>query len=69
MPLWIEEIAPNGSEVTLRWQGGSGLYQLQARSDLNNGAWQNIGNATTNTVVTHSCLSPIFYRVQSLPNP
>jgi len=69
MPLWIESIAFNNGEVTLNWQGGSGRYQVQARNELNNGSWQNLGPVTTNTVFTHVCLSPMFYRVESLPNP
>jgi WD40 repeat protein len=69
MPLWIEQITRSGNEVTLRWQGGSGRYQLQACTNLNGDTWQNIGNPTTNTMATHSCVAPIFYRVQSLPSP
>jgi len=69
MPLWIEGITQTNGEVNLRWQGGSGRYQVQARSDLIGGLWQNLGPVTTNTFFTHTCLSPMFYRVQSLPNP
>jgi hypothetical protein len=69
MPLWIEDIAQDDGEVTLRWQGGSGRYQVQARTILGTGAWQNLGPPTTNTFFSHTCLSPMFYRVQSLPNP
>lgn len=68
LPLWIESITHQAGEVTLRWQNGSGLYQVQARESLSTGAWQNLGAPTTNTVFTHTCLSPLFYRVQSLTN-
>jgi len=68
MPLWIEQTTRNGNEITLHWGGGSGLYQLQARNSLTAGDWQNLGSPTTNTTATHSCLSPIFYRVLSLSN-
>ena len=68
MPVWIEDITHRNGEVTLRWQGGSGLYQVQARTILCTGAWQNLGAPTTNTVFPHTCLSPMFYRVLSLPN-
>ena len=69
MPLWSESITHTNDEVTLRWQGGSGRYQVQARSELGGSSWKNLGAPTTNTVFTHTCLSPIFYRVVSLPNP
>jgi len=26
VPLWIESITQAGGKITLRWQGGSGLY-------------------------------------------
>ena len=67
MPLWIHTVARDGNDITLAWQGGSGHYQVQARQTVGNGAWQNLSNPTTNTTFTHSCLSPMFYRVQSLP--
>jgi hypothetical protein len=69
MPLWIEDITQSKGEVTLHWHGGSGLYQVQARAVLGVGDWQNLGPVTTNTVFTHTCLRPLFYRVESLPNP
>src|SRR5262249_39431970 len=54
MPLWIEGITQSNGEVTLRWQGGSGRYQVQARSALGAGTgdWQNLGPVTPNTVLT-----------------
>lgn len=68
MPLWISDVTRNGNEVILQWRGGSGRYQLQGRNSLSAGQWGNIGNPTTNTVFSHVCLSPMFYRVQSLTN-
>ncbi len=69
VPLWIEQVARSDNEITLRWQGGSGRYQVQARENLNSGTWQNLGPVTTNTTFTHTCHSPMFYRVESLNNP
>lgn len=67
MPLWIHTVTREGNDITLAWQGGSGHYQVQARQTAGTGLWQNLSNPTTNTTFTHSCLSPMFYRVQSLP--
>ena len=69
MPLWISEISQTNNEITLRWEGGRGRYQLQACRSLGSSQWQNLGPPTTNTTVTSACMAPIFYRVQSLPNP
>ena len=69
IPLWIETITRTNNEITLRWQGGSGLYQVQARPHLDKGAWHSHGPPTTNTTFTHTTRSHLFYRVQSLPNP
>jgi WD40 repeat protein len=69
MPLWISEVTCTGNEVTLQWQGGTGRYQLQGRTNLMAGQWQDIGDPTTNRIATHRCLNQMFYRVQSLPNP
>ena len=68
-PVWMESITEAQGKVTLRWQGGSGLYQVQARPHLEKGDWHKLGPATTNTTFTHSAKSHLFYRVQGLPNP
>jgi hypothetical protein len=67
--LRIWNVERQGGQLVLRWQGGSGLYQVQARNALGSGSWQNLESPTTNTVFTHAGVSPMFYRVQSLPNP
>ena len=69
LPLWIESVTQADGKVTLRWQGGSGLYRVQARRHLEKGKWHNLGPVTTNTTFTHSSRSRLFYRVQSLPDP
>lgn len=69
MPLWISEASRIGNEVTLQWQGGSGRYQVQARTNLAVGQWENLGPATTNRIATVACSNLMFFRVQSLPVP
>jgi WD40 repeat protein len=69
LPLWIESITQADGKCTLRWQGGSGLYRVQARSHLNKGDWHYLGPPTTNTTFTHSAQSHLYYRVVSLSNP
>jgi len=43
MPLWIAKITQTNNEITLRWQGGRGRYQLQACRTLASSQWQNLG--------------------------
>lgn len=69
MPVLIESIQRTGNECILRWQGGSGLYQLQSNPDYATNGWQNVGAPTTNTCATNVSSSTLFFRVQSLPNP
>jgi len=42
MPLLIDEFRRSGNDLILRWQGGTGLYQLQRTSNLLGGAWENV---------------------------
>jgi WD40 repeat protein len=52
--------------LELRWQGGAGQYQLQSRTNLSQGAWQNVGASTSvqsNTVSVTNQNS--FFRVRS----
>jgi len=67
--LFLDHITRTNDQTILHWQGGSGLYQLQSRTNLTTDAWQNLGPATTNTSATNFNSSTTFYRVQSLPNP
>lgn len=70
VPLWIETVTQSAGEIILRWQGGSGLYQSQQRTNLTSGTWENVGSPTVATALTNAVsASPVFYRVQSLPNP
>ena len=69
MPAVITETQRVGSATIVCWQGGSGRYQFQMRTNLNMGAWQDLGSATTNTCATNTIVSTnAFIRVLSLPN-
>ena len=70
IPLYMSEISRSGDQLILRWQGGTGRYQLQQRVDLTSGEWQNASEPTTDTSFTATVSGgTVFYRVQSLPTP
>jgi WD40 repeat protein len=70
MPALITETQRVGNASIVCWQGGTGRYQLQMRTSLNVGAWQDFGGATTNTCATNAVAATnAFFRVLSLPNP
>jgi len=70
MPLVITAISRGSGQTVIQWQGGSGHYQLQQRTNLSSGAWQNVEGPTTSTRATNNLSNAnIFYRVQSLPLP
>jgi len=69
MPLQISDISRIGNQTVLKWQGGSGLYQVQVRRDFTFDSWDNLGGPTTNTIASNNFSGMHFYRVQGLPNP
>jgi len=69
MPVVLDSITRAGNQTILKWQGGSGVYQLQSSTSLPGGTWQNVGSATTNTSATNIASSTLFFRVQNLPQP
>lgn len=69
MPLWISEVSRAGNQVTLQWQGGSGRYQVLARTNLTVGQWENWGRPATHGTAAFACSNATFFRVQSLTNP
>ena len=70
MPLYMSEISRSDDQLILRWQGGTGRYQLQHREDLTGGELQNVSEPTTDTSFTATVSGrTVFYRVQSLPTP
>jgi hypothetical protein len=64
-PMRIGSFSYIGSNVTLAVSGGTPPYQLQVRSDLAVGNWENFGAAFTNTPLTFAATnqSRSFYRV------
>ncbi len=64
--LKIAGISVKNSTATISWQGGTPPYQLQRRSSLTQGSWENVGSTTTATEATDTVTgSAMFYRVQS----
>lgn len=62
----ITSIRLNSGMVVLSWEGGLSPFQLQMRTNLTTGAWQNAGGSTINRGATNSFSPPAtFYRVQS----
>jgi hypothetical protein len=41
------DITKNAEEVTLKWEGGTGIYQLQNRNEAGGGPWRLLGWPTT----------------------
>jgi len=65
MALSITSITKSGSNLTINWAGGTPPYQLQTRTNVASGEWNNVGGSTSAT----SASVPIsgttgFYRVQ-----
>jgi WD40 repeat protein len=52
LPIWISGIQPNGDQVNLQWQGGSGNYQLQKLTGSN--TWQDVGAGLTENAASVS---------------
>jgi WD40 repeat protein len=69
MPVVITETQRVGGATIVCWQGGTGRYQLQMRTNLSAGAWQDLGSATTNLCATNVVPTNVFFRVQSLADP
>jgi WD40 repeat protein len=67
MPVLITYSNLVDSTLTLGWEGGAGLYQVQQATRLDNGVWQDVGEAATNTTATLSTTREAgFYRVRSV---
>ena len=67
VPLWVDSITQANGKAVLNWQGGSGLYQVQARREMDKRDWHNLGAPTRRTTFTHALSSQFFYRVISIP--
>jgi hypothetical protein len=63
-PLTISSINVAGSVATITWTGGTGPFQLQRRSSLSSGNWENVGTSTTDREATDTVgTGSMFYRV------
>jgi WD40 repeat protein len=68
-PLWISALNRDGGQFTATWQGGSGLYQPQIKTNFSSGTWQNLGEPTTaTTVIVPASTGGLLFRVQSVAN-
>jgi hypothetical protein len=62
----LVSIKVNGSTATISWAGGAGTFQLQKRTSLTSGSWENVGSPTTATEATDPKVAGgCFYRVVS----
>lgn len=53
----------------LEWQGGTGVYQVQQRTNLDTGAWESIAGPLTNTRLQVPATNrATFFRIQSVTN-
>lgn len=69
VPILIARMTRDSNATVLEWQGGSGRYQVQQRTSLTTGDWQNAGPPTTSTAFTNGVSGGTsFYRIQSLPD-
>jgi WD40 repeat protein len=67
LPLWINSFTLAGNNGLFSWTGGGGHYQLQQRTNVFTGIWQNVGGVLTKrTVEIPLQFSSSFYRVVDL---
>ncbi len=53
-----------GEDIVLHWRGGTGPYQMQRRTDLATGSWENVGEATMLTNASAAIAGEVgFFRV------
>jgi len=69
LPLFISSFTQAGSDGLLSWIGTGSHYQVQQRTNLVDGAWQNFGDVTTNKAAEIPIQLPgAFYRVMVITN-
>jgi WD40 repeat protein len=67
MPLLITEAAVRTNALQLEWQGGTGTYCVEQRTNLLDGAWEALAGPITNTNLTVPMTNAsAFFRVESL---
>lgn len=63
-PLVISSTTIQGGRIVIQWTGGKGPFQLQRRSSLTEGTWENVGEPVTGTSASDSVDAQMkFYRV------
>lgn len=70
MPFLITNATLQKNAFNLEWQGGSGLYQVQQKTNLTGNVWNPVGGPTMATSVSIAATNrAAFFRVQSLDPP
>lgn len=68
-PLLVTGAGVRTNAMHLDWQGGTGLYQVEQRTNLSSGVWEAIAGPSTNTKLQVPLTNPAaFFRIQSLTN-
>ncbi|HRZ35354.1 MAG TPA: hypothetical protein P5534_03210 [Candidatus Paceibacterota bacterium] len=63
-PLEISGARIESGQIVIQWTGGEGPYQLQRRTSLTTGNWENVGQPTAGTSALDATDAPVrFYRV------
>lgn len=63
-PLLITEARRSGDQLLMSWLGGGGRYQVQQRSSLTDGAWENLGEPVSEPTFATPLTGPArFFRV------
>jgi hypothetical protein len=69
LPLWISSHSQADGSAFLSWIGSGTNYQVQQRTNLIDGTWQNVGEVITNKTAEVPLQCPnAFYRVIGVPN-
>lgn len=69
-PLLVTGAGMRTNAIELNWQGGSGVYQVEGRTNAKAGAWEVLAGPLTNTNATLPATNRAgFFRVRSLPEP
>jgi hypothetical protein len=68
-PLLVTGAGVRTNAMHLDWQGGTGLYEVQQRTNLSIGNWEAIAGPLTNTKLEVPATNPAtFFRIRSLTN-
>lgn len=65
-PLTISKATIQGGRIVINWTGGKGPFQLQRRSAIAEGNWEDVGEPTTGTNASDALDAQVrLYRVKS----